>query len=94
MRDYKKQILYMCDEFSGFMAAEVIKNKEPETIIKALSKRWIREGPGIPSKGLFMDNGGEFKNSKLIEVASKLELSLNFTAAHSPLSVFRLFKLS
>ena len=86
MRDYKKQILYMCDEFSGFMAAEVIKNKEPETIIKALSKRWIREGPGIPSKGLFMDNGGEFKNSKLIEVASKLGLSLNFTAAHSPWS--------
>ena len=70
MRNFEKHVLYICNEFSGFMAAEVIDNKEPESIIKALSKRWIREGPGIPSKGLFMDNGREFKNSKLKEVAS------------------------
>jgi len=84
--DMRKEILYICDEFSGFIVAEVINNKEPETIIKAFVKRWVREGPGIPSKGLFMDNGGEFRNSKLKELASKLGISLKFTAAHSPWS--------
>ena len=43
--------------------------------MKAINKRWIREGPGIPSKGIFADNGGEFKNPKI-----------RLTAAHSPWS--------
>ena len=67
-RDLKKEILYICDEFSGFLVAEVINNKEPETVMKALNKRWVRQGPGIPSKGIFADNGGEFKNPKMKEI--------------------------
>ena len=63
-RDFKKEILYICDEFSGFLVAEVIPNKEPESVIKALNKRWVREGPGIPSKGVFADNGGELKTPR------------------------------
>ena len=85
-RDYKKEILYICDEFSGYMVAEVINNKHPETVIKAFIKRWVREGPGIPSKGVFADNGGEFKNPEMKEVAAKYGLSLRLTAAHSPWS--------
>ena len=64
-RYLKKYILYICDEFSGYMMGEVIKDKHPETVIKALNKRWVRNGPGIPSKGIFADNGGEFKNPDL-----------------------------
>ena len=75
--DFKKDILYMCDEFSGNMAAEVINNKHNETVIKAFNKKWVREGPGIPSKGIFTDNGGEFKNTELKEVAAKYGLSLS-----------------
>ena len=85
-RDYKKEILYMCDEFSGYMVGEVINNKHPETVIKAFNKRWVREGPGIPSKGVFADNGGEFKNPEMKEMAAKYGLSLRLTAAHSPWS--------
>ena len=85
-RDFKKQILYICDEFSGYMVAEVINNKLPETVIKAFNKRWVREGPGIPSKGLFADNGGEFKNPEMKEMATKYGLSLRLTAAYSPWS--------
>ena len=85
-RDYKKEILYMCDEFSGFLVAEVIHNKNPETVMKAFNKRWVREGPGIPSKGIFADNGGEFKNPKMKEAAAKYGISLRLTAAHSPWS--------
>ena len=85
-RDFKKEILYICDEFSGYIVAEVIKDKRPETVINAFNKRWVREGPGIPLKGIFVDNGGEFKNSAMIELASKYGIDLKFTAANSPWS--------
>ena len=85
-RDFKKQILYICDEFSGYMVAEVIANKLPETVIKAFNKKWVRDGPGIPSKGIFADNGGEFKNPAMKAVAAKYGLSLRLTAANSPWS--------
>ena len=85
-RDHKQEILYICDEFSGYMVAEVINNKLPETVIKAFNKRWVREGPGIPSRGIFADNGGEFKNLEMKEMATKYGLSLRLTAAHSPWS--------
>ena len=85
-RDLGKQILYMCDEFSGYMVAEVLNNKQPETVIKAFDKRWVREGPGIPDKGIFADNGGEFKNPEMKEMAAKYGLSLKLTAAYSPWS--------
>ena len=74
----------MCDEFSGYMAAEVLPNKDPENVMKAFNKRWVREGPGIPSKGVFADNGGEFRNGKMMELACKYGLSLKLTAANSP----------
>ena len=86
VRALKRHILYMCDEFSGYMVAEVIKDKEPETVIKAFNKKWVIEGPGIPSRGIFCDNGGEFKNPGMKEVAAKYGLSLNLTAGRSPWS--------
>lgn len=36
----KKHILYCVDEFSGYTVAEVINNKEPETIFKSFDRRW------------------------------------------------------
>ena len=85
-RNLKKQILYICDEFSGYMAAVVLNNKLPENVIKAFHKAWVREGPGIPARGVFADNGGEFKNPEMKEVAAKYGLSLTLTAANSPWS--------
>ena len=54
------------------MAALVINNKVPETVINALHKKWIQENPGIPSKGSFADNGGELKTQSL----KKLQLNM------------------
>ena len=68
------------------MVGEVIPNKLPETVITAFNKRWVRDGPGIPAKGIFADNGGEFKNPAMKAVAAKYGLSLRLTAAHSPWS--------
>ena len=45
-RDKNKYILYMCDEFSAYMKAKVIKDKKPSTIIKAFNNVWIEDGPG------------------------------------------------
>ena len=85
-RDLGKYILYICDEFSGYMMAEVVNDKLPETIMKAFNKRWVRDGPGIPLRGIFADNGGEFKNPVMKQVASKYGISLRLTAANSPWS--------
>ena len=59
------------DEFSGYIVAEVINSKEPETIFKSFDKRWVEQGPGIPKEGIFSDNGGQFKNPFMKEAAAK-----------------------
>ena len=46
-RSVRKQMLYCCDQFSGYLVGQVIPNKKPETVWKALDKRWI------PKKGFF-----------------------------------------
>ena len=86
VRSEKKHILYCVDEFSAFIVAEVIKNKEPETIFKAFDKRWVEQGPGIPKEGIFSDNGGEFKNPTMKEAAAKYGIKLTLTAGNSPWS--------
>ena len=53
VRKEKKHILYCIDKFSGYIIAEVINNKEPETIFKAFDKRWVEQGPGVPKEGIF-----------------------------------------
>ena len=50
--ELKCHILYCVDEFSGYIKAAVIRNKEPETILKMLTKIWIMEGPGQPRSRL------------------------------------------
>ena len=76
----------MCDEFSGYMAARVINNKNPETILKAFHERSVREGPGIPKAGIFSDRGGEFRNPAMKEMTAKYGIKLNITAGFSPWS--------
>ena len=86
VRKEKKHILYCVDEFSGYIVAEVINNKEPETIFKAFDQRWVEQGPGIPKDGIFSDNGGEFKNPLMKEAAAQYGIKLYLTAANSPWS--------
>ena len=76
----------MCDEFSAYMKAKVIKDKKPSTIIKAFHNVWIEDGPGIPSKGTMTDNRGEFRNEEFKEIASKYGIKISVTAGNSPWS--------
>ena len=83
----KKPILYAVDTYSRLTRGSIIKNKEPSTVIKAILETWVLGkgvGPGMPRKFL-VDNGGEFNNPKLIDLAEKYGVNIHaVTPAHSP----------
>jgi len=80
-------ILWMCDDATRLIKGQVIKNKEPETIIAAMDNLWITGygmGPGMPERSFFTDNGGEFMNSKLLNLCQEQGISLKKTGSYSP----------
>ena len=85
----KEYILYAICTFSRLTRGVIIKDKNPSTIVKGILDCWVLGngiGPGIPGKFLF-DNGGEFNNTKVIDLAEKHGIKMHgTTAAHSPFS--------
>ena len=85
----KEYILYCVCTFSRLTRAVIIKDKKPATIVKGVLDCWVVGkgiGPGIPGKFLF-DNGGEFNNPEVIDLAEKHGIKMHgTTAAHSPFS--------
>ena len=79
MKKYGKHILFMVCEYSKYIRGEVIDNKEPETIIKAIENNWVHKGPGYPRRGFFSDKGGEFDTKYMREYTSKLGITLRTT---------------
>ena len=71
-----KIILYMVDLFTRYTLGVTIKNKQPEQVVKALIKTWIRYF-GL-MEGLLFDNGGEFSSEWMREVCSRLDIK-NYT---------------
>ena len=80
-----KFIMWMIDSFSRFVKGIVIPNKKKETVLKVLYYDWCCQ-MGYPSQGFWSDNGGEFRNSTMIEFVEKCQLTLNFGPSHSPWS--------
>ena len=76
-----KYILYIIDCFSRYTMGTVIHRKKPECVIDALFKVWIQYF-GVPGKVL-TDNGGEFSNAEMLEVASQLNLVHLTTASEA-----------
>ena len=74
-------MLHMIDHLTRFSSACIIPNKRKETIVKALFEHWIRIF-GCPVKFL-SDNGGEFINKDVIDMAEKCNITLQTTAAES-----------
>ena len=85
----KEYILYCICTFSRLTRGVIIKDKNPSTIVKGVIDCWVLGkgiGPGIPGKFLF-DNGGEFNNPEVIDLAEKHGIKMHgTTAAHSPFS--------
>ena len=59
----------------------LVKNKKAETIVHAVMTHWIQIF-GAPESFL-TDNGGEFVNSSLLELAETMNITLKTTAAES-----------
>ena len=85
----KEFILYCLCTFSRLTRGVIIKDKNPKTIIQGVLDCWVLGkgiGPGVPGKFIF-DNGGEFNNYEVIDLAEKYGIRMHgVTAAHSPFS--------
>ena len=80
-------ILYLHNEFTKLSKGLVINDKNKDTIVKGIERKWIigdGAGPGPPSKGFFSDNGGEFLNDDLIDFAAAMNITTKMTAVASP----------
>ena len=66
--------LHLIDEyeFTRLCAASITRSKDPSIIIKNLINHWVRIY-GLLEK-LYSDNGGEFNNSELQDMAENLNI--------------------
>ena len=84
INNQKLIILHMIDVFSRFSASAFVKSKDKEVIADSVLKHWVATF-GTP-RLIFSDNGGEFNNELLRDVAELLGTSVATTAAESPWS--------
>ena len=77
-------ILHMIDHLTRYSSACIIYNKKKETIVRAMFDYWIRIF-GCP-KSFLSDNGGEFINQDVVDLAEKCNIVLKTTAAESGFS--------
>ena len=83
IRNGKKPILYMVDQFSRFTLGVVIRNKELQTITEAVITHWIRAGyPKI--KNIHIDNGRDFCGDVSNKVTSIIGATKTTTAGRTP----------
>lgn len=75
-------ILYMIDLFTRYQVATVIRSKEPEEIVKAVTTKWLPVFGRMQK--IITDNGTEFQNEQMREVASQLNVELLSTGANAP----------
>jgi len=77
-------IFHMVDLATRFSAAKLVKDKEPRSIIEAYSAIWLSIF-GPPFR-IWNDNGGEFYNSKLVELLERFGSEIKTTPRGSPFS--------
>ena len=80
----KQYILHMVDMFTRLSVSVFVRSKQPKEIINKVMKHWVAVW-GIMD-GVLFDNGGEFSNEEMQEVASILGVQIHTTPAESPWS--------
>ena len=75
-------IFYMIDIFTRYQMAAVIKSKEPAEIVKTFTTKWLPIFGRVNK--IISDNGTEFQNEQMREVASALNVELASTGANAP----------
>ena len=76
-----RPVLHMIDHATRYSTACLLSNKKPASVIQGVMTHWIQIF-GYPTQVL-TDNGGEFVNSELIELAETFNIVLKTTAAES-----------
>lgn len=76
-----RPFLHLIDHATRYSRASLIPNKKPETVIREILMNWIQIF-GQPRQFL-TDNGGEFVNKEMLELAEKFSIVMKTTAAES-----------
>ena len=80
-----RYILWMIYACTRVIQGRVLSDKKPESIVRALHRGWCLSY-GYPTVGFSLDNGGEFRDSKMEEFVNKLGIKIKFMPAYSPWS--------
>lgn len=76
--------LHIIDHFTRFSAGNIVRTKKASEIVNSFIHSWISVH-GAP-KRIYTDNGGEFNNEEIREMAEKFNIEMKTTAAYSPWS--------
>ena len=80
-----KYVLWIVCSFTRFIQGIVLKDKKASSIINGLNIAWNWRF-GFQSQGFWADNGTEFQNNSMNELASKFGFSIRFGPTYSPWS--------
>ena len=61
----------------------MLSTKKADKIVNTLNEFWNLPF-GIPVVGYYANNGTEFRNVKMVDLVSKLGISMNYGPAYSP----------
>ena len=75
-------ILHLIDMWSRYSVSTFITRKLPSVIIDKIMSRWVSVFGTM--RALMSDNGGEFSNDEMRDVASNLNVKLHTTAGYAP----------
>ena len=84
IEDEKEWILHITDCFARYSASAIVNSKKKEVIASCIFKIWIAYF-GVPRK-ILSDNGGEFSNEEVCELAECLGITVTTTAVEAPFS--------
>ncbi|XP_024125019.2 uncharacterized protein LOC112144625 [Oryzias melastigma] len=76
--------LHIIDHFTRFSAGNIVRSKKPSEIINSFIHSWISVH-GAP-KRIYTDNGGEFNNEEVRNMAESFNIETKTTAGYSPWS--------
>uniref|UniRef100_A0A3P8QS69 Integrase catalytic domain-containing protein n=1 Tax=Astatotilapia calliptera TaxID=8154 RepID=A0A3P8QS69_ASTCA len=76
--------LHIIDHFTRFSAGSIVKTKKAAEIVNSFIHTWISIH-GAPRR-LYTDNGGEFNNTDIRDMAENFNIEVKTTAGYSPWS--------
>lgn len=74
--------LHIIDHFTRFSAGNIVKTKKASEIVNSLIHSWISVH-GAPRR-IYSDNGGEFNNEEMRDLAENFNIEVKTTAGYSP----------